>query len=351
MAVFSGGRLGLALAAALSLSACDDAQLGNIFAGNGSTDSEDAPDAAPAPGTTQIVEAPDLFDVSDTGLWDGRPSLGLIWVAYEGADPTNVIIRNEENGQFVVGALYRRERFFPGPPFQLSSDAAAELGILAGRPTRIRVTALREETVPEPDPVEDQVEEAPADIAAVAPAEDEPAEADISIQADAPAEPVGDAGASIAAAAAAAIDAADPEPVEVTAEPVTPPRRPTVEGPNAPLPRRIPSDGVAAPASIEPMPVAVGEPVTNPIQPPRAAVSSLERPFIQVGIFSVQENAEQTAQGLANAGVIAFIEEQRVGGRLFYRVVVGPATDAAERAELLRTVEGQGFTDAYFVRN
>jgi rare lipoprotein A len=58
-----------------------------------------------------------------------------------------VLIRNTETGSFVIGALFRRERENPGPRFQISSDAAAALDILAGAPTELQVIALRREEV------------------------------------------------------------------------------------------------------------------------------------------------------------------------------------------------------------
>ena len=342
MAVIPEGRKIVFATAFLALTACEGTDLSTVFS-NATQPSEGAIEtaASAAPreaGTVQVVEAPGDFDVTDTALWDGRPSLGLIWVAYEGADPTNVIIRNEENGQFVVGALYRRERFFPGPPFQLSSDAAAELGILAGSPTTIRVTALREEVV---EPVE------------IVP---DPVVADATVEEEAPA----DIAAPAAASVSAIIDPVDVDPIEAAAAaaieaaaPLTPglePRRPTIEGPNAPLPRRIGSIAPAAetnPAPAEPIAIAVAD----PIETPRASVSSLDKPFIQIGIFSVRENADRVATNLADAGIIPFVEEQSIGDRKFYRVVVGPASNAAERAALQSSIKAQGFTDAYFVKN
>ena len=99
--------------------------------------------AASEPTVERDVEAPEIFSVTDDGLWDGRPSLGGVWVAHPDVDdPERVIIRNQANGKFVVGALFRRERNIPGPSMQISSDAAASLGILAGAPTKLNVTAL-----------------------------------------------------------------------------------------------------------------------------------------------------------------------------------------------------------------
>lgn len=111
-------------------------------------------EGAAAPGATSArlvdrdVEAPEVFQVSAEALWDGRPSLGGVWVASpEARDPERVILRNPANGKFVIGALFRRERDNPGPPLQISSDAADALGILAGQPAVIDVTALRREEV------------------------------------------------------------------------------------------------------------------------------------------------------------------------------------------------------------
>ena len=94
------------------------------------------------------IEAPDVVNISEAGLWDGRPSLGGIWVAHPDAkDPEKVIIRNPQNRKLVIGALFRREREFSGPSLQLSSDAADALGILAGQPTNVSVVALRRQSV------------------------------------------------------------------------------------------------------------------------------------------------------------------------------------------------------------
>ena len=116
----------LALSAALVLGGCENFELPKL--GRGKT-AETAPTTAPDNSIRLVerdVEAPDVFQVTDRALWDGRPSLGGVWVAYPGnIQPERVIIRNEENGKFVIGALFKRERENPGPKIQLSSDAAA----------------------------------------------------------------------------------------------------------------------------------------------------------------------------------------------------------------------------------
>lgn len=89
------------------------------------------------------IEAPEIFDVSEAGLWDGRPSLGGLWVAHpDVTDPHRVIIRNTANGKSAIGALFRRQRDMPGPRIQASSDAAEALAMLPGAPVNLHVTAL-----------------------------------------------------------------------------------------------------------------------------------------------------------------------------------------------------------------
>lgn len=124
------------------------------------------------------VEAPEVFQATDSALWDGRPSLGGIWVASPDVEnPERVVMFNPATGKSITGALFKRERDNPGPRLQLSSDAAEALGILAGQPTEIRVTALRKEAAAEPVAVE-AAAPAAADPAATDPAATDPAAKD-----------------------------------------------------------------------------------------------------------------------------------------------------------------------------
>jgi hypothetical protein len=134
----------------LILAGCDDIgqfNLGQSLRGNGaSTAPQRAGNATKT--TERDVEAPQVFSATEDGLWDGRPSLGGVWVAHPDVkDPERVIIRNTTNGNFVVGALFRRARDLPGPRLQISSDAAEALGMLAGAPAQLNVTALRKEQI------------------------------------------------------------------------------------------------------------------------------------------------------------------------------------------------------------
>lgn len=271
------------------LAACEDGQGFNPFQQSATAGAEGGETPRSGRMVERDVEAPDVFSVAEAGLWDGRPSLGGVWVAHPDVkDPERVIIRNEANNQFVIGALFRKERETPGPRIQVSSDAAAELGLLAGQPQRVSVVALRRETVEEaPDPVE-----APTEDGLSGPAQIEASELD----------PI--------AGAAAAIDAAEDAPVAQTP---------------APQPAAAPT--------------------------PRPTSSSLDKPFIQIGIFSVEENARNTAASMRTAGIVPIVKQSSSSGKTFWRVIVGPASNSAERATLLNKVKDKGFSDAYFVSN
>ena len=294
----------LLLAGVLALAGCDEN--GKFSLGSGGAGSAEGP-VAQSQSTELVqtdVEAPEVFQLTDQGLWDGRPSLGGVWVAHpDVTDPERVIIRNTTNGQFVIGALFRRERENPGPSLQVSSDAAAALGMLAGAPVELNVTALRREETAAPAgaaPVADfgaeTTELAPAGEIAAMPLD--PATTDAAIVV-APLDPI--------AGAAAAIDAAD----------------------------AAVADGA----------------VTAPPVPDTPASSTLSKPFIQIGIFSVEANANDAAGQMTALGLNARVSAQQSQGRDFWSVIVGPATSEADRAAQLAKITGAGFTDAYFVRN
>ncbi len=255
------------------------------------------------------VEAPDVFQVTDTALWDGRPSLGGVWVAYPGdIQPERVIIRNEENRKFVIGALFKRERDNPGPKFQLSSDAAAALGVLAGKPTMLNVTALRREAVPADEPkktADDTGNKRAGDGEKAA----------------------GSAEDRIKAIAAKAIDKA-----EGGTRPKANPKRQPPARSKADNKQSSPGKAAQAPAATPPKPI-----------------STLAKPFIQIGIFSVEQNARNTATALRTKGVLPIVKAQESRGKKFWRVLVGPARTSSERAVLLKKARALGFSDAYFV--
>lgn len=244
------------------------------------------------------VEAPDVFQVTEAGLWDGRPSLGGVWVAHpDVVEPERVIIRNSANGKFVIGALFRRERDIPGPRLQASSDAANALGMLAGAPVELNVTALRRETV-ENTPTSDDTQ---AEELAALEAGTEVTETAL--------DPI--------AGAAAAIDAPAPTPV-------------------------------AAPAAAAATATAAA---AAPAPAPKPISSSLDKPYVQIGIFSVEANANRTAGQMRNAGMVPTVLKEEINDKPFWRVVVGPAQTKSERSALLSEVKSTGFSDAYLVAN
>ncbi|MCR9146351.1 MAG: SPOR domain-containing protein [Rhodobacteraceae bacterium] len=246
------------------------------------------------------VEAPDVFQVTDRALWDGRPSLGGVWVAHpDVSEPERVIIRNTANSKFVIGALFRRERETPGPVIQVSSDAAAALDMLAGAPAQLNVTALRREAAPDPSTESDTEAQSAIAGALAAPADVEATALD----------PV-----STAAAAIDAAEAAAEQPAARDVAPQTPPE-------------------------------------TTPVAAPARAALSLEKPYIQIGIFSVEQNARNTAVAMRQSGMIPTVKEQSSQGKTFWRVIVGPATSTSERGALLKKIKDVGFDDAYPVTN
>ena len=289
--------MALLLSGTVFLSACEPGQMPGFLQGGGG---ETTPRAG---GETRLVErdveAPEVFQITESGLWDGRPSLGGVWVAHpEAKDPERVIIRNEANGKFVIGALFRREREVPGPRFQVSSDAADALGLLAGAPVTLNVTALRREEVQDPTAPDPTAGNQPLEP------EDEIAEATLDDSGEVETNPI--------AAAAAALD-------EVEAAAGTG----TTVAAETPAP--------AAPAPRAPVP------------------AGLSKPFIQIGIFSVEGNASNTAESLRRAGMVPTIKPGSSAGKSFWRVVVGPATSTSERAALLKKIKALGFADAYYV--
>ncbi|KRS19177.1 SPOR domain-containing protein [Roseovarius indicus] len=276
----------IALAGGLALGGCGEGTEGGTFGFlKPKADTAEAADMQDTSTTKLVerdVEAPEVFQVTDSGLWDGRPSLGGVWVAHPDVkEPERVIIRNTKNSKFVIGALFRRERNNPGPSIQVSSDAASALGMLAGAPAQLNVTALRREAQPTDA---EEVAEAPA------------------------------------------TDLTAPESVEATTlDPVS-----------------------TATAAIE---EAEATPPTPEPKPKPPQTSSLDKPYLQIGIFSVEENALNTAEAMRQNGMVPTVKKQSAKGKTFWRVIVGPAANKAERSALLRKVKGVGFADAYPVTN
>ncbi len=383
------------------------------------------------------VEAPDVFQLTEAGLWDGRPSLGGIWVAHpDVTQPERVIIKNASNNKSVTGALFRRERNLPGPALQVSSAAAEQLGILAGAPTKINVVALRRETVevapPEPEVAE--VETAPEASTETAAASDV-AEVDASEATsgtEKPAKrkwwqkkaPAAAATAGVVGAAAVASDAAEDgaeaavtsdvaevDAPEATSETEKPAKRKwwqkkepaaaatagtvgaaavasdaaetdveaTVETPSAAAAAASTAPALTDAPVVAPAekpakrkwwqkkdPNAITETTLDPIEGAAAAIdaaeptpvaataattSSLSKPFVQVGTFGVQSNADSAAAKIRRNGMSAEVRELKTEDNTVWRVLVGPAATRAERKAIQNDVKDLGFGDAFTVAN
>lgn len=304
--------LSLALAATFGLAACDE---NGEFAFPGA-DNASASAAAPLPANALgqrmqrdvDIERPDIFAINSDGLWDGRPSLGGVWVAHpEVTDPERVVIRNTEGGQEVIGALFRRERDNPGPLLQVSSDAAEALGLLPGAPTRLEVVVLRRQEVE------------------VAPAEENPVVASlaapVAVEAE-PLEPAEEGGAGTATAATAtvvlpaAVEAATSAAEETAAATATA------------------ATAVAAPSA----PIDVSSVLEAPSPLPAGSRA-------QIGVFSVERNANNAAVTIAEIGIDTTVTPEELGGRTVWRVTAGPLTDTADITRLKEL----GFVDAFVI--
>ena len=308
-----GWPMRLALVAAMGLVACDEnGEFGFPSAGAGAT--EDGVPAANAPNQSlqagQDIERPDIFEVTDRGLWDGRPSLGGVWVAHPDAqDPERVVIRNTENGRSIVGALFRRERENPGPLLQISSDAADELGILPGAPTQLSVVALRRDETVVAEPSEAELNPVVASLEAPVSVAASPLEAVETDEASGETEDT--AVAPVAVVLPPALEAATEQTSE-TADAVT--------------------DAVDVSA-------VLAAPVTAPTGPKPLPPGSTA----QVGVFSVEDNAGAAAPAIIAAGLRANVFAQEVGGRTVWRVVAGPLADTGAIEQL----KALGFADTY----
>ncbi|WP_298932904.1 SPOR domain-containing protein [uncultured Ruegeria sp.] len=319
-------------------------------------------------GSQRDVEAPDVFEVTEAGLWDGRPSLGGIWVAHpDVTQPERVVIKNTSNNKTTTGALFRRERNLPGPALQVSSAAAEKLGMLAGAPTKVNVVALRREAVEETPPPAEQAPE--ADNATEEPeASAETVLAEGAGQDATPEKPAKrkwwQKKEPAVAASAGAVVAATDETTEVATEAAT-------EAATSPGLSDAP---VAAPAEQpakrkwwqKKQPNEITETPLDPIEGAAAAIdateptpaaaatateSTLTKPYVQVGTFGVETNANSAAEKIRKGGLSAEVRELKTEDKTVWRVLVGPATTRTERKAIQSSVKSLGFNDAFTVSN
>ena len=212
----------------------------------------------------QYVETPGVFKASEDGVWDGRQSLGGVWVAHPKVKmPERALIHREANDASVTGTLFRRERESPNPRFQVSSEAASALGILANSPTKLTVTVLRKQMV-------------------------------------------------------------------------TPYTKSIVDTKGKGIAQNIKDDSNKNSVS--------GKEFLS------IKSAKIKNPFVQVGIFRIKNNANKTGENMRRIGIKAIIKEQKIKGRIFWRVIVGPLNSLEEREVFLKNIISAGFEDAYAVK-
>jgi rare lipoprotein A len=366
----------IGLAASSLLGACVDGA-------GGTTDGNTGPGLLASPGAKKSgnreIEAPEVFQTTDSALWDGRPSLGGIWVASpDVTDPERVVMFNPATGKSVTGALFKRERDNPGPTLQISSDAAEALGILAGQPTEIQVTALRKKEIEVPvEPGVDAMEDPATEGATIEGG---------AIAADTP--NADTAAAETAALATAALDAADGAPevaTDAAADGTLPDATATIEPPKkktwkerraeakakreaekaakaaaaagtaaiegAPLEAVDPAASAVAAIETAPLDARASEPAAAPAAAALAVEAAAETPAaatgsrpIQIASFSKEENAKRAVEALAKVDISAQPQKSETSGKVVWGVVT--RGDAA----LLAKIKAAGFADAYFLQ-
>lgn len=313
------------------------------------------------------IELPGVFNMTGEALWDGRPSLGGVWVAHPSVkDPERVMIRNTKNGKSVVGALFRRERDNPGPSVQVSSDAAEALGMLAGQPANLSIVALRRQELDltSADEVTPETEAAAAaKVADAKPADGKGAAGKAA--APAPTPKTGAVAPAVAGAAAAATDAAVEDAATMAPEP---PKKKGLFGglfkrkPKAEDAMAAPAAGAATAGAINSAPLdpvvgtatagiaaAEAKQAAKPAAPTPAPASdpTLKRAYVQIGIFSSEANAKRAVGQMQKAGMTAKVAPDQSNGKTYWRVIVGPATSVTDRDALATKVKGLGYPDAY----
>ncbi len=269
----------------------------------------------------------------------------------------------------MVGALFRREAANPGPSIQVSSDAADALGMLAGAPAALEIVALKREELAEPaaaDPVE--FPPAPTDVADAGTPADAPATGVEPIAATAAAaidKAEGKAPDAVAAAADGAGGAADAAGGMTVAAAAADPsagkkcpfwRKKKCEAERAaaagaPMDGGVAADGAVAPdaaaGAIATAPLADAPAADAAVPATTASAGALKRAYVQIGIFSVEANAQRAADQMKGAGMMATVKPDEAQGKKFWRVIVGPAASVAERDALAGRVKGIGYPDAY----
>lgn len=104
---------------------------------------------APSPAAdTNLIRAPEVFQVAALARWNGRRTARGVWIAHpEVRSPMQVRVVNPRTGQEVDGIVYQQRGSDAGDVLTVSSDAAAALGMKPDREVQLNVFALRPKPV------------------------------------------------------------------------------------------------------------------------------------------------------------------------------------------------------------
>lgn len=269
------------------------------------------------PGDDIVVEtietdviAPEAFSITDKGLWDGRPTFGGVWIAYPNIEtPERVRITNAETDKTVIAALYRRERDFAGPQIEMSADAAAALGMVAGTPSELFIVALRR--------VEVEVESTRSAVP----------------------QPM-----TVPLRRPSSVSTPDIANTLVVETPGAVFVAPVPEVPTPPDATTTPSvvETALPPVEVAAEPEAPAAPVTAPADPSQM--------FVQVATMESTRRANDLVTKLETAGLSAEIRESKSGDKTLYRIIAGPVTSPEGLEIMLSTVQQLGYKDAIPLR-
>ena len=119
-------------------------------------------------------------------------------------------------------------------------------------------------------------------------------------------------------------------------EPVAAAPAPATAAPRAPATTPVTTPATAAtPAAVKPTPASVPAPAAAPrAEPPKPAPAASGSFAVQLGSFSVRDNADRLVRDMTAKGFAAFVSPIKSGGRDIYRVRVGPTRDRAQAEAL-----------------
>ena len=213
--------------------------------------------------------------------------------------------------------------------------------MLAGQPTELKVLVVRQEEVviePAPSAEPEETEVSAEELAAAGIVDDSTAGDEPTTEAEEKPKrpnffqrlfrkkPAAEAAATGAAVAAATVDDASAPNVETTTlDPVT-------------------TGAATAIARAESSQTPKARPDRTATATAPAPSSNLKNPYIQVGLFSVEANADAAASNLRQSGIVPTVKGTNSGS---WRVVIGPVSTADDQAALLAQVKKLGYSDAF----